>query len=481
MAFLDLRDYIDTLEEKGLLKRIKEEVDPNLEITEILDRAVKQGGPAIIFENVKGHDIPVVGNLFGTMERVKLALGAENLEGIGEEIAKIMSKVPITLKEKISEIYKIKNFLSFMPRIVKKAPCQEIVLRGEKASLDTLPIPKCWPKDGGRYITLPLVFTKDIFTGKRNIGIYRMQVFDERTTGMHWHVHKHGAEHYRKAEKENKKLDVAVALGSDPATIFSAMAPLPEWLDEVVFSGFLRKKSVELVKCKTIDMEVPANSEIVLEGYVNPGEKKIEGPFGDHTGYYSSPDLYPVFHIKCITMRKNPIYPSTIVGIPPMEDAYMGKAIERIFLPILKLQLPEVVDINFPIESVFHNFTIVSIKKRYPGHAKKVMFALWGMDQMMFTKAILVLDADVNVQDTREVLWAASTRIDPKRDVIILEDTPMDTLDHATPFPNLGSKIGIDATRKLKEEGFDREWPEEVKMNENIKKIVKEKFGDLFK
>jgi 4-hydroxy-3-polyprenylbenzoate decarboxylase len=354
-------------------------------------------------------------------------------------------------------------------------------LRGEKASLDTLPIPKCWPKDGGRYITLPLVFTKEIFTGKRNIGIYRMQVFDERTTGMHWHVHKHGAEHYRKAEKENKKLDVAVALGSDPATIFSAMAPLPEWLDEVVFSGFLRKKSVELVKCKTIDMEVPANSEIVLEGYVNPGEKKIEGPFGDHTGYYSSPDLYPVFHIKCITMRKNPIYPSTIVGIPPMEDAYMGKAIERIFLPILKLQLPEVVDINFPIESVFHNFTIVSIKKRYPGHAKKVMFALWGMDQMMFTKAILVLDADVNVQDTREVLWAASTRIDPKRDVIILEDTPMDTLDHATPFPNLGSKIGIDATRKLKEEGFDREWPEEVKMNENIKKIVKEKFGDLFK
>jgi 4-hydroxy-3-polyprenylbenzoate decarboxylase len=479
MVYLDLQNFIEVLEEKGELKRVHTEVDRDLEITEILDRTVKQKGPAILFENVKDCDIPVVGNLFGTMERMKLALETDNLEGIGIRMSELLRpKVPSGLIEKMKGISKVKELLSYPPKIVKKAPCQQVVKIGEEADLNEFPIIKCWPKDGGRYITLPLVFTKDPDTGERNVGMYRMQVYDSRTTGMHWQIHKHGAKHFNTAEKSNERLEVAVALGGDPATIFSAVAPLPEGFDELVFAGFIRKKPVELVKCKTIGLEVPANAEIVLEGYVDPEERRTEGPFGDHTGYYSLADLYPVFHITCITHKENPVYPTTIVGVPPMEDAYLGKAVERIFLPLLRAQFPEIVDINLPIESVFHNLAIVSIKKRYPGHAKKVMLALWGLGQMMFTKVIVVVDHDVDIHNLSEVLWAVSTRIDPARDITIIERTPMDSLDHATPLSNLGSKIGIDATRKLKEEGFEREWPEVITMTSEIKELVDKKWKD---
>jgi 4-hydroxy-3-polyprenylbenzoate decarboxylase len=480
MAYSDLRDFISTLEDRGELKRITTEVDWNLEITEILDRAVKKGGPALLFENVKGYDIPVVGNLFGSMERMKLALETDDLEDIGKKMAELAKpEIPSGLVGKIKGLSKIKDILSYAPKTVSKAPCQEVVKEDEDVDLLEFPIIKCWPKDGGRYITLPLVFTKDPESGERNVGMYRIQVYDGKTTGMHWLIHKHGAKHYKEAEEKDGRLEVAVALGSDPATIFSAVAPLPEGFDELLFSGFIRKKPVELVKCRTVDLEVPASAEIVLEGYVNPGERRMEGPFGDHTGYYSLADLYPVFHVTCVTHREKPIYPTTVVGVPPMEDAYMGKAVERIFLPLIKSQIPEIVDMNLPVESVFHNLAIVSIKKRYPGQAKKVMFALWGMGQLMFTKIIVVVDADINVHNLGEVLWAVSTRIDPKRDIVMVEGTPMDGLDHATPLPNLGSKMGIDATKKTKEEGFEREWPDVIRMTEEIKRLVDKKWDAL--
>ncbi len=480
MSYSDLRDFIKALESKKLLRRIKAEVNPELEITEILDRVSKRSGPALFFENVKGYNIPIAANLFGSVERMKLALETENLEGIGKSLVRLLKpEIPSSLIGKIKSAVKLKEVLSFPPKIVKGAPCKEVILTGEEVDLNKFPILKCWPGDAGRFITLPLVFTKDPETGERNCGMYRMQVYDRATTGMHWHVHKHGAGHYRKAGERNKPLEVAVALGGDPATIFSATAPLPEGFDEMLFAGFLRKRQVELVKCETVNLEVPANAEIVLEGYVNPEERRIEGPFGDHTGYYSLADLYPVFHVTCITHRKNPIYPATVVGKPPMEDSYIGKAIERIFLPLIKMQLPEIADMNLPIEGVFHNLAIVSIKKQYPGHAKKVMFALWGMGQMMFTKTIIVVDENVNVQDISEVIWAVSNRIDPKRDIFFVDAAPADTLDHAAPLPNLGSKMGIDATKKWKEEGFEREWPDEIKMSEEVKGRIERMWKEL--
>jgi 4-hydroxy-3-polyprenylbenzoate decarboxylase len=428
---------------------------------------------------VKGYDIPILANAFGSMERMKLALETDDLEGIGEKLVELLRpEIPSSFMDKIKGVSRLREVMSFPPKIVKSGPCKEVILKEEDVDLNKFPILKCWPQDGGKFITLPLVFTKDPETKERNVGMYRMHVYDKRTTGMHWHVHKHGAGHYRKAEERGERLEVAVALGGDPATIFSATAPLPEGFDELLFAGFIRKKPVELVKCETIDIEVPANAEIILEGYVDPKERKLEGPFGDHTGYYSLADLYPVFHIQCITHRERPIYPATIVGKPPMEDSYIGKAIERIFLPVMKLQLPEIIDINLPIEGVFHNLAIVSIKKRFPGHAKKVMFALWGMGQMMFTKTIVVVDDNVNVQDLGEVIWAVSNRIDPKRDITIIEAAPADSLDHATPLPNLGSKMGIDATKKWKEEGYEREWPDEIKMSEDIVEQVDKRWRE---
>ncbi|GAW91886.1 menaquinone biosynthesis decarboxylase [Calderihabitans maritimus] len=478
MAYRDLRDFINTLEKKGMLKRIKAEVDPILEITEITDRVSKQYGPALLFENVKGYSIPVLTNAFGSYERMKLALEVEDLDDIGAEILSFLQpgEMPVTIMDKLKALPKLAQISNFLPRVVKKGPCQEVIKR-DNFSLDEFPILKCWPQDGGRFITLPLVFTKDPETGKRNVGMYRMQVYDGKTTGMHWHMHKHGAEHYRQHQKKNRRMEVAVALGSDPAVIYAATAPLPKDVDEMFFAGFLRKEPVELVKCITVDLEVPANAEIVLEGYVDPEELRLEGPFGDHTGYYSLADMYPVFHVTCITHRKNPIYPATIVGKPPMEDCYLGKATERIFLPLLKMQLPEIVDMNLPLEGVFHNCAIVSIKKSYPGHAKKVMHALWGMGQMMFTKLIIVVDEHVNVHDMSEVLWKVFNNIDARRDVTIV-DGPLDILDHASPLSGYGHKMGIDATKKWPGEGHTREWPDDIVMSPEIKELVDRKWKE---
>lgn len=471
MAYKDIREFIEVLEKKGLLKRIKTEVSAELEITEILDRVVKKNGPALLFENVKGSRIPVFANAFGTMERMCLALEVNSLDEIGARIQKLLEfEAPKSIWEGIKMLPMVAELSSFPPKHVNSGPCKEVILR-EGFSLDAFPILKCWQGDGGRFITLPLVFTKNQNTGRQNVGMYRMQVYDGKTTGMHWHIHKHGARDYADA-KNDGKIEVAVAIGADPAIVYSATAPLPDNIDEMMFAGFLRKKNVELVKCETVDIFVPAHAEIILEGYVDSKERRTEGPFGDHTGYYSLADEFPVFHLTCITHRKNPIYNATVVGIPPMEDAYLGKATERIFLPLMKAQLPEIVDINLPVEAVFHNLCVVSIKKRYPGHAKKIMFALWGMGQMMFAKTIIVLDDDVNVHDLREVLWATTTRFDPAKDVTIIDRAPTDTLDHASPLSNLGSKMGIDATRKGADEGFNREWPEALKMDDVVKKKI---------
>ncbi|BAF59619.1 3-polyprenyl-4-hydroxybenzoate decarboxylase and related decarboxylases [Pelotomaculum thermopropionicum SI] len=470
-----MRAFMAELEKRGLLKRIKVEVDANLEITEISDRVVKSGGPALLFENVKGYQIPVVTNLFGTLERMKLALNVDNLDQVGEALLEILQPPDLSsLIDKLKALPRLAQLSSFLPKTVKSGPCKEVIIK-DNPSLAMLPVLKCWPEDGGPFITLPLVFTKDPETGRRNVGMYRMQVYDERTTGMHWHIHKDGAEHFNKCKSRGNRMPVAVALGADPAVIFSAAAPLPAGIDEMIFAGFLRKEPVELVRCETVDVDVPAKAEIILEGYVDPWETRLEGPFGDHTGYYSLADYYPVFHLTCITHRKNPVYPATIVGRPPMEDAFIGKAVERIFLPLIRLQLPEVKDMNMPPEGVFHNCVIVSIKKRYPGQAKKVMSALWGMGLMMLAKLIIVVDEDVNVQNISEVMWRVFNNIDAGRDVMMVEG-PVDALDHSSPLPHLGTKMGIDATRKWPSEGHLREWPRDIIMSEDVKKEVDRKW-----
>jgi 4-hydroxy-3-polyprenylbenzoate decarboxylase len=358
------------------------------------------------------------------------------------------------------------------------APCQEVVLKGDEVDLGIMPVLTTWPGDAGPFITMPVVHTKNPETGVRNIGMYRMQVFDKNTTGMHWHRHKGGAYHYHLAEQKGQRLEVAVAIGPDPVVTYAATAPLPDELDEYIFAGFLRQAPVELVKCKTVDLEVPATSQFVLEGYVEPGERRREGPFGDHTGYYSLADDYPVFHVTCLTHRKDAIYPATLVGPPPMEDVYMGKATERIFLPLIKKQLPEIVDMSLPIEGVFHNLCFVSIDRRYPGQAKKVMYALWGMGQMMFTKIIVVVDKNVNVQNTSEVLWRLGNNVDPKRDIVIV-DGPLDALDHASPLAFHGGKIGIDATKKGPEDGHFRVWPDALRMAPQVKKRIDAIWSEL--
>lgn len=479
MAYKDLQEFVSVLEKKGLLKRITTEVDAELEITEITDRVSKSpgGGPALLFENVKGSDCPVLINLFGSFERTQLALEIDDLDEIGARFMEFldMPTGSTSLLGKLKALPKLAEIGSFLPKVVTKASCQEVVIT-DSPKLSDFPILKCWPDDGGKFITLPLVFTKDPVSGKRNCGMYRMHVYDDRTTGMHWQLHKTGAEHHRRSVELNKeRLEVAVALGSDPAVIYSAIAPLPPEIDEMLFAGFLRKQSVEMVKCKTVDVEVPANAEIILEGYVIPGEVADEGPFGDHTGYYTPVEPYPVFHITAITHRRNPIYPTTIVGKPPMEDCYLGKATERIFLPMVKMLVPEIVDMNLPWEGVFHNCAVVSIKKRYPWHAKKTMHALWGLGQMMFTKTIIVVDEDTDVQDLSYVAWRVLGNIDPRRDITIVEG-PVDALDHSGLMPSIGTKMGIDATRKWKEEGYNREWPDELFMTDAVKDLVDRKW-----
>lgn len=483
MAFYDLREFINALESRGMLKHIKTPVDCNLEITEITDRVSKMEGKknvALLFENVKGYDMPVLMNAFGSMERLALAFGVNDIEEIPNELREILRLPYISLQNKMDLIHIIptaKRAINF-PKYVKKAPCQEVVIT-DNPTLDKFPILKCWPQDGGPFITLPLVFTRNPKTGKRNVGMYRLQKYDGQTTGMHWHLHKDGASNYRAYQEMGKdKIEVAVAIGTDPVITYAATAPLPRDIDEMVFAGFLRKKSVEMVKCKTVDVEVPACSEIVLEGYVNIGETRREGPFGDHTGYYSLADDYPVFHITCITHRKNPIYSATIVGKPPMEDCFLAKATERIFLPLLQQTLPEIRDINFPLEGVFHDCVMVSIKKTYPQQAKKVMHAIWGMGQMMFTKMIIVVDEHVDVQKEKEVWWRVFNNIDAKHDIVMVEG-PLDALDHSSPMAKWGTKIGIDATKTWPEEGHTREWPDEINMSDDIKKLVDAKWQEL--
>ncbi len=438
MAYEDLREFIQRLEEEGELARIGHEISPILEMTEIADRAVKAGGKALLFEKPKGYDIPVLLNAFGTEKRMKLALEVERFEEIGERLLSALEFRPSSFMDAIKGVGILKDFMSFIPKKTGKAPCKEV----EAGSLDKFPILKCWPKDAGRFITFPVVITKDPETGEMNAGMYRMQVFDGKTTGMHWQIHKHGAEHFRKmAERRRGKIEVAVAIGVDPATLYAATAPLPAGISEFMFAGFIRKERLKVTECETVDLLVPASAEIVLEGYVKVDEFRMEGPFGDHTGYYTPPEPYPLFHITHITHRENPIYHATVVGKPPMEDAWLGKATERIFLPILRMIHPEIVDINLPVEGAFHNLAIVSIRKRYPGQAKKVMFALWGMGMLSLTKIVVVVDEDVNVQDMKEVLWAVTSRFDPARDVVLLPPSPTDSLDHSATSPTLQGRL----------------------------------------
>ena len=481
MKYRDLRDFISFLEGKGELKRIKASVSCELEIAEVCDRVVKRGGPALLFENVEGYDIPVLINMYGTEQRMAWALGVERLDDLVERVRHLLGLLqgpPHGIMEKLRTLMELREMASFQPKVVRNAPCQEVVTTGEDVDLNSYPILKCWPLDGGRYITLPLVITRDPETGTRNLGMYRIQVYDARTAAMHWQTHKVGAHHYRVGgEKGRERLDVAVALGGDPATIWTGSAPLPPHMDELIMAGFIRQEGVELVKAKTVDLEVPAHAEVIIEGYVVPGDEGLEGPFGDHTGYYSMADTYPIFHVTCITHRRSPIYPTIIVGRPPMEDYYMGKVTERLFLPIIQAVLPEVVDVNMPAEGVFHNLVIVSAKKEYPGQARKVMYGLWGMGLMSLAKTIIVVDHFVNVHDLSEVTWRVTNNIDPSQDILFATG-PLDDLDHASPTPKYGSKVGIDATAKGPMEGRQREWPPDIAMSPEVKALVDGKWAE---
>jgi len=475
----DLSDFLADLEKRKLLSRIKEPVSPDLEIAAVTDRASKLpgGGPALLFEQPAGFSMPVASNVFGSLERMCLALGVKTLDDLATEINQLMTpQMPEGLMDALKMLPMVGRLRDLMPKTVKDAPCQEIVHR--EGTLDDLPILKCWPEDGGRFITLPLVFTRDPENGMRNIGTYRMQVFDGRTTGMHWQRHKGGAQHYRVAERLGRRLEVAVALSPEPVLTYCATAPMPEGLDELILGGFLARRRIEMVKCVTVDLDVPASSHIVLEGYVEPGERRREGPFGDHTGFYSQPDDYPVFHLTCITQRKKPTYLTTVVGAPPMEDFYLGMASERIFLPLIQKTHPEIVDMHFPAEGIFHNLVIISIDKRYPGHARKIMSAVWGLGQLMFSKTVVIVDKDVDVHNLREVAWIVGTHMDPSRDVQMTKG-PLDDLDDACDLPAYGGKMGIDATRKLASEGYTRSWPARVRTTEAAGRRAAEILGKL--
>lgn len=469
----DLRSFVRLLEQRGQLKRITAPVSAELEITEIADRMVKRGGPALLFEQVRGHRLPVLINAFASDQRMSWALGVEKLDDAAERIRRLVNLVPPSgLMGKLRALGDLRELAAAAPKIVDRGPCQEVEL---EPSLRQLPILTCWPGDGGPYITLPMVITRDPRDGRRNVGMYRMQVYGEREAGMHWQRHKGGAEHAR--VKGRGRLEAAVAIGADPITVYAASAPLPPGIDEFLFAGFLRGQGVELVRCKSVNLEVPANAEIVLEGYVDLDDQRLEGPFGDHTGYYSLPDYYPTFHLTRMTARRDPIYLTTIVGRPPMEDYWLGKTTERLFLPLMQLVAPEIVDINMPAEGVFHNLVIVAIRKRYPGQAHKVMYALWGMGQMMFARNIIVVDEDVNVHDPSEVAWRVTANVDARRDLVIV-DGPVDVLDHAAPQPLIGGKLGIDATRKTAADGYQREWPPDIVMSEEIKQLVDRRWSE---
>jgi 4-hydroxy-3-polyprenylbenzoate decarboxylase len=477
VAFTDLREFVARLEMLGRLRRIQVPVSRDLEITEIVDRVSKASGDAnvaLLFQRVEGARMPVLVNAFGSERRIALALGVDRLDELGERVAKLLdARLPGSFGERLRKLGTLIDVARASPRRVDTAPCQEVV-ETAAPSLAELPILKCWPGDGGRYITLPAVFTRDPVTGARNVGMYRLQVFDDRTLGMHWQTHKGGAEHEHRA---TSRMPVAIALGGDPALIYAASAPLPPGIDEVVFAGWIRGSGIDLVRCRTNELEVPAQAEIVLEGWVDPQERRLEGPFGDHTGYYSLARDYPVFHLTAVTRRAQPIYPTTIVGRPPQEDYWLGKATERLFLPIMRLMLPEIVDVDMPAEGVFHNLVIVSIRKRYPGQARKVMHALWGMGLMMLAKTIVVVSEHVNVHDLSEVAWRATGNIDPRRDLVIIEG-PMDDLDHAALRHRFGGKLGVDATEKGPLDDVVQAWPDEIRMSEEVRERVTKRWKD---
>ncbi len=488
MAYRDLREFVKRLEKEGELKRIRAEVDPILEITEVTQRVARDAkrapnsvGPALLFEKPKGSRVPLLVNTFGSVRRMALAFEVGELEEVAARIRGFLAmETPQGLFDKIKMLPKLAELGAFFPKSVKSGDCKEVKHHGKDVNLFDFPILKCWPQDGGRFITFPLVFTKNPETGKRNVGMYRMQVYDEQTTGMHWQTQKHGAEHFRRARSANPegRIAVSVAIGADPATALSGMLPIPPDLDEMMFAGFLRREPVEMVACETNDLEVPANAEIVLEGYVNLNEMRTEGPFGDHTGFYSLEGEYPVFRVECVTHRKEPIYLTTVVGPPPQEDYFMGYAVERIFLPVMRMQYPEIADLAMPPQGIFHNLMIVAIRKSYPGHARKIMNAIWSLGQAMLTKVIVVVDHDVDVHNYREVVWKALCAIDPERDVQFSLG-PVDTLDHAARMQDFGSKMGIDATRKWASEGFMRPWPDEILMDEATKKRVEGMWREL--
>jgi 4-hydroxy-3-polyprenylbenzoate decarboxylase len=471
----DTGEFINALESAGQLKRVKTQVDADLEIAEILRRTMYANGPAILFENVKNFEMPVLGNAFGSMKRLQIGLETDDFTEIGQRIVDMTKmEIPSGFLNKIKKLPELSKMSDVFPKLEKTGPVTEVF--EDSPSLDKLPILKTWHKDAGRFITFGLVATKHPETGVRNLGVYRMQVLDGKHALMHWQKHKRGAHHNDISKEKGEKIEVAIIIGADPATVFSAVAPVPEGLDKYLFAGITRQKGIKMVKCKTVDLEVPANAEIVLEGYVDPSDIRDEGPFGDHTGYYTPKEPYPTFTLTGMMRRKKPIYLTTIVGKPILEDAYIGKVIERSFLPLIRMFQPEVVDFAMPPAGWFQGMAIISIKKRYPGQAKKVMMGLWGLGQLALTKIFVVVDDDINVHDINDVIWAITTRADPARDTMIIDNAPTDTLDPASPLVNLGSKLGIDATQKTKDEGFEREIQEKVEVDEATKKLVDSKW-----
>lgn len=476
MPIEELGEFVQKLEKAGELRRIKTQVDANLEIAEILRRVMYSNGPALFFENVKNHDMPVLGNAFGSLKRLELGLETSDFTEIGQRIVDmIRMDIPAGLFDKIKKLPELAKMINIAPKLQKSGPVTELF--DDSPSFEKIPILKTWYKDAGHFITFGLVATKHPETEIRNLGVYRMQVLDKTHAIMHWQKHKRGAHHYDMKKDAGQKIEVAVVIGADPATVYSAVAPVPEGLDKYLFAGIVRKTGIKTVKCKTVDLEVPANAEIVLEGYVDPSDVRMEGPFGDHTGYYTPPEPYPVFTLTGIMRRQKPIYLTTIVGKPILEDAFIGKVIERSFLPLIRMFQPEVVDFAMPAAGWFQGMAIISIKKRYPGQARKVMMGLWGLGQLALTKIFIVVDDDVNVHDMDDVIWAMTTRVDAARDVMIIDHTPTDTLDPASPLLNLGSKLGIDATQKTKEEGYQREIQELVKVDEDTKNVVDAKWS----
>jgi len=472
-----IQHFIDELEKAGELKRVKTEVDTNLEIAEILRRVSYTDGPAVLFENVRDYEIPVLGNAFGSIKRLEIGLETKDFSEIGQRIVDMTKmEIPSGVFNKIRKLPELSKMSESFPKLEKSGPVTDII--NNSPTFDKIPILKSWPKDAGKFITFGLVATKHPETGVRNLGVYRIQIIDDTHALMHWQKHKRGAAHHDLLKEKNNKIEAAIIIGGEPATVFSAVAPVPEGLDKYLFAGITRKKGIKTVKCKTIDLEVPANAEIVFEGYVDAMDVRDEGPFGDHTGYYTPKEPFPTFTLTGIMQRKNPVYLTTVVGKPILEDAYIGKVIERSFLPLIKMLHPEVVDFSMPPAGWFQGLAIVSIKKRYPGQAKKVMMGLWGMGQLALTKIIVVVDSDVNVHNVNEVIWAITTRSDAARDTIIINNTPTDTLDPASPKVNLGSKLGIDATQKTLEEGFEREIQEEVKVDESTKEMVDSKWSN---